>query len=97
MLVKGRKVSGRGEAVAANYAFGPLEDDVIIKQRLLTRTTTTRGEPIEEAPEEVHIPVRRARQERGQLWRLRQAGQSFPPRAQHLRDSAPQEQNRKGN
>ncbi|ONH89973.1 hypothetical protein PRUPE_8G027200 [Prunus persica] len=45
MLVKGRKVSGRGEAVAANYAFGPLEDDVIIKHRLLTRTTTTRGEP----------------------------------------------------
>ncbi|PQM39160.1 THO complex subunit 7A [Prunus yedoensis var. nudiflora] len=45
MLVKGRKVSGRGEAVAANYAFGPLEDDVIIMHRLLTRTTTTRGEP----------------------------------------------------
>ncbi|XP_009343622.2 THO complex subunit 7A [Pyrus x bretschneideri] len=45
MLPKGRKVSGRGEAVAANYAFGPLEDDVIIKHRLLTRTTTTRGEP----------------------------------------------------
>ena len=45
MLVKGRKVSGRGEAVAANYAFGPLEDDVIIKHRLLSRTTTTRGEP----------------------------------------------------
>ncbi|BFG40739.1 hypothetical protein CerSpe_270130 [Prunus speciosa] len=43
MLVKGRKVSGRGEAVAAHYAFGPLEDDVIIKHRLLTRTT--RGEP----------------------------------------------------
>ncbi|KAM1151288.1 hypothetical protein ACFX15_033439 [Malus domestica] len=31
MLAKGRKVSGRGEAVAANYAFGPLEDDVIAK------------------------------------------------------------------
>ncbi|CAN6686472.1 unnamed protein product [Malus baccata var. baccata] len=45
MLAKGRKASGRGEAVAANYAFGPLEDDVIIKHRLLTRTTTTRGEP----------------------------------------------------
>ncbi|PON49522.1 THO complex subunit 7/Mft [Trema orientale] len=53
MLVKGRKVSGRGEAVAAaaaaaataNYAFGALEDDLIIKHRLLTRTTTTRGEP----------------------------------------------------
>lgn len=35
----------RGEAVAANYAFGPSEDDVIIKHRLLTRTTTTRGDP----------------------------------------------------
>lgn len=45
MLGKTRKVSGRGEAVAANYAFGPSEDDVIIKHRLLTRTTTTRGEP----------------------------------------------------
>ncbi|KAI5312094.1 hypothetical protein L3X38_041267 [Prunus dulcis] len=45
MLVKGRKVSGRGGAVAANYAFGPLEDDEIIKHRLLTGTTTTRGEP----------------------------------------------------
>ncbi|KAJ7948013.1 THO complex subunit 7A-like [Quillaja saponaria] len=45
MLGKGRKVSGRGEAVAANYAFGPAEDDIIIKHRLLTRTTTTRGEP----------------------------------------------------
>lgn len=44
MLAK-RKVSGRGETAAANYAFGPLEDDVIIKHRLLTRTTTTRGEP----------------------------------------------------
>uniref|UniRef100_A0A5B7AKL2 Putative THO complex subunit 7A isoform X2 n=1 Tax=Davidia involucrata TaxID=16924 RepID=A0A5B7AKL2_DAVIN len=45
MLVKGRKVAGRGEAMAAHYAFGPLEDDAIIKHRLLTRTTTTRGEP----------------------------------------------------
>ncbi|KAE9591681.1 hypothetical protein Lal_00038920 [Lupinus albus] len=45
MLGKGRKISGRGEAVAANYAFGPAEDDIIIKHRLLTRTTTTRGEP----------------------------------------------------
>ncbi|KAF8033415.1 hypothetical protein BT93_D2123 [Corymbia citriodora subsp. variegata] len=45
MSAKGRKVSGRGETVAANYAFGPLEDDIIIKHRLLTRTTTTRGEP----------------------------------------------------
>ncbi|OWM70490.1 THO complex subunit 7B-like [Punica granatum] len=48
MSVKGRRVSGRGggEAVsAANYVFGPHEDDIIIKHRLLTRTTTTRGEP----------------------------------------------------
>ncbi|XVF56561.1 hypothetical protein PTKIN_Ptkin06aG0131100 [Pterospermum kingtungense] len=45
MLGKGRKVSGRGETVAANYAFGLAEDDIIIKHRLLTRTTTTRGEP----------------------------------------------------
>ncbi|CAI0431439.1 unnamed protein product [Linum tenue] len=46
MLAKGRKVPVRGEtAAAANYAFGPLEDDLIIKHRLLTRTTTTRGEP----------------------------------------------------
>ncbi|KAK4278255.1 hypothetical protein QN277_016123 [Acacia crassicarpa] len=45
MLGKARKVSGRGEAVAANYAFGPAEDDIIIKHRLLTRTTTTRGDP----------------------------------------------------
>ncbi|KAK6929945.1 THO complex subunit 7/Mft1 [Dillenia turbinata] len=45
MLGKGRKVVGRGEAMAAHYAFGPQEDDVIIKHRLLTRTTTTRGEP----------------------------------------------------
>eukprot|EP00262_Sarcandra_glabra_P008174 TRINITY_DN21452_c0_g1_i1.p1 TRINITY_DN21452_c0_g1~~TRINITY_DN21452_c0_g1_i1.p1 ORF type:complete len:242 (+),score=74.18 TRINITY_DN21452_c0_g1_i1:153-878(+) len=45
MLVKGRKVAGRGEVMAAHYAFGPVEDDTIIKHRLLTRTTTTRGEP----------------------------------------------------
>ncbi|CAL5330666.1 unnamed protein product [Camellia sinensis] len=45
MLVKGRKVTCRGEAMTAHYAFGPLEDDIIIKHRLLTRTTTTRGEP----------------------------------------------------
>lgn len=45
MSAKGRKVSGRGEAVSGNYAFGPHEDDIIIKHRLLTRTTTTRGEP----------------------------------------------------
>lgn len=31
--------------MAAHYAFGPNEDDIIIKHRLLTRTTTTRGEP----------------------------------------------------
>lgn len=31
--------------MATHYAFGPLEDDIIIKHRLLTRTTTTRGEP----------------------------------------------------
>lgn len=31
--------------MTAHYAFGPLEDDIIIKHRLLTRTTTTRGEP----------------------------------------------------
>ncbi|KAJ0080498.1 hypothetical protein Patl1_23789 [Pistacia atlantica] len=45
MLAKGRKTNGRGEAVPVNYAFGPHEDDIIIKHRLLTRTTTTRGEP----------------------------------------------------
>ncbi|KAL8160532.1 hypothetical protein V2J09_002069 [Rumex salicifolius] len=45
MSVKGRRIVGKGEAVAANYAFGPQEDDIIIKHRLLTRTTTTRGEP----------------------------------------------------
>ncbi|KAJ0080499.1 hypothetical protein Patl1_23784 [Pistacia atlantica] len=42
MLAKGRKTTGRGEAVPVNYAFGPHEDDIIIKHRLLTRTTTTR-------------------------------------------------------
>ncbi|GAB2227525.1 hypothetical protein Droror1_Dr00009347 [Drosera rotundifolia] len=45
MSVKTRKVLGKGETVAAHYAFGPQEDDIIIKHRLLTRTTTTRGEP----------------------------------------------------
>jgi THO complex subunit 7 len=45
MLVKGRKVLARTEPGTANYAFGPRGDDVIIKHRLLTRTTTTRGEP----------------------------------------------------
>ncbi|GER40687.1 THO complex subunit-like protein [Striga asiatica] len=46
-MLKGRKAGGRGETTAAHYAFGfgPLEDDIIIKHRLLTRTTTTRGEP----------------------------------------------------
>ncbi|ONK64647.1 uncharacterized protein A4U43_C07F28360 [Asparagus officinalis] len=44
MLPKVRKAGGR-EETAAHYAFGPVEDDVIIKHRLLTRTTTTRGEP----------------------------------------------------
>lgn len=44
-MLKGRKAPGRAETVAAHYAFGPLEDDIIIKHRLLTRTTTTRGEP----------------------------------------------------
>ncbi|XP_047073468.1 THO complex subunit 7B-like [Lolium rigidum] len=45
MLTKGRRVAGRGEDMSAHYAFGPHEDDAIIKHRLLTRTTTTRGEP----------------------------------------------------
>nr|TKW40142.1 hypothetical protein SEVIR_1G226800v2 [Setaria viridis] len=31
--------------MSAHFAFGPQEDDAIIKHRLLTRTTTTRGEP----------------------------------------------------
>lgn len=31
--------------MTAHYAFGQYEDDPIIKHRLLTRTTTTRGEP----------------------------------------------------
>ncbi|KAG0470862.1 hypothetical protein HPP92_016982 [Vanilla planifolia] len=31
--------------MTVNYAFGPVDDDAIIKHRLLTRTTTTRGEP----------------------------------------------------
>lgn len=44
-MLKGRRVVGKGEAMAAHYAFGPNEDDIIIKHRLLTRTTTTRGEP----------------------------------------------------
>ncbi|KAK9750681.1 hypothetical protein RND81_02G213300 [Saponaria officinalis] len=44
-MLRGRKTVGKGEAVAAHYAFGPNEDDAIIKHRLLTRTTTTRGEP----------------------------------------------------
>ncbi|KAI7984419.1 THO complex subunit 7A [Camellia lanceoleosa] len=40
MLVKGRKVAGREETMAAHYAFGPFEDDIIIKHRFLIRTTT---------------------------------------------------------
>ncbi|KAL6516384.1 THO complex subunit 7A [Orobanche gracilis] len=44
-MLRGRKVGVRGETMAAHYAFGPVEDDIIIKHRLLTRTTTTRGEP----------------------------------------------------
>uniref|UniRef100_A0A7C9DF37 Uncharacterized protein n=1 Tax=Opuntia streptacantha TaxID=393608 RepID=A0A7C9DF37_OPUST len=44
-MLKARRVVGKGEAMAAHYAFGPNEDDKIIKHRLLTRTTTTRGEP----------------------------------------------------
>jgi THO complex subunit 7 len=31
--------------MSAHYPFGPQDDDAIIKHRLLTRTTTTRGEP----------------------------------------------------
>lgn len=31
--------------MAAHYAISPAEDDAVIRQRLLTRTTTTRGEP----------------------------------------------------
>lgn len=31
--------------MSAHCAIGPLDDDVVIKHRLLTRTTTTRGEP----------------------------------------------------
>jgi THO complex subunit 7 len=31
--------------MAAHYAISSAEDDVVIRQRLLTRTTTTRGEP----------------------------------------------------
>ncbi|KAL3009322.1 hypothetical protein AAZX31_07G077200 [Glycine max] len=45
MLGKMRKVLTRGDSVAANYAFSPSEDDVIMKHRLFTRTTTTRGDP----------------------------------------------------
>eukprot|EP00252_Welwitschia_mirabilis_P004408 TRINITY_DN14767_c0_g1_i1.p1 TRINITY_DN14767_c0_g1~~TRINITY_DN14767_c0_g1_i1.p1 ORF type:complete len:266 (-),score=67.67 TRINITY_DN14767_c0_g1_i1:149-946(-) len=43
--VKGRKWPGRREEIAVHYAVSPQEDDIVIKQRLLTRTTTTRGEP----------------------------------------------------
>ncbi|KAK8960811.1 hypothetical protein KSP40_PGU011653 [Platanthera guangdongensis] len=44
MSAKVRKIVGR-EEMMASYAFGPQDDDAIIKHRLLTRTTTTRGEP----------------------------------------------------
>ncbi|EFJ34721.1 hypothetical protein SELMODRAFT_438744 [Selaginella moellendorffii] len=42
---KVKKVAGKREEVTGHFAFGPAEDDAIIRQRLLTRTTTTRGEP----------------------------------------------------
>lgn len=46
MSAKGRKVPSRGEEKVPDHAFGPHEDEnVIIRHRLLTRTTTTRGEP----------------------------------------------------
>ncbi|KAF8045954.1 hypothetical protein N665_4190s0004 [Sinapis alba] len=47
MSVKARRISGRLETVVPKptYAFDPLDDDKIIRNRLLTRTTTTRGEP----------------------------------------------------
>jgi THO complex subunit 7 len=45
MLAKGRRLAGRGGEMSAHYPFGPQDDDAIIKHRLLTRTTTTRGEP----------------------------------------------------
>lgn len=45
MLVKGRKIARREEMLPHYYAFDPREDEAIIKHRLLTRTTTTRGEP----------------------------------------------------
>lgn len=31
--------------MASHFAISSAEDDVVIRQRLLTRTTTTRGEP----------------------------------------------------
>ncbi|KAL7174459.1 hypothetical protein ACSBR2_033671 [Camellia fascicularis] len=45
MLVEGGKVAGRGETMAAHYAFGPLKDDIIIKHHLFIHTTTIMGEP----------------------------------------------------
>ncbi|XP_009797329.1 THO complex subunit 7A [Nicotiana tabacum] len=45
MPIKGRRIAGKGETTASHYAFGQLEDEIIIRHRLLTRTTTTRGEP----------------------------------------------------
>ncbi|KAM1042699.1 hypothetical protein ACFX13_034821 [Malus domestica] len=96
MLAKGRKASGRGEAVVANYSFGPLENDFIIRHRLLTRTTTTRGEP----------PLKKLQKKFTSLFveldknddnfaDCDKARQSFPAGAQHVRDSAPQEQGRR--
>ncbi|KAM1030201.1 hypothetical protein FF1_034080 [Malus domestica] len=92
MLAKGRKASGRGEAVAAN--FGPLEDDVIIKHSLLTRTTTTRGEP----------PLKKLQKKFTSLFvELDKNDDNFADCdklakafLQHVRDSAPKEQGRRG-
>lgn len=39
------RLGENGVAMAAHYAISPAEDDAVIRQRLLTRTTTTRGEP----------------------------------------------------
>ena len=40
----GREES-QGSGTQQHFAIGPAEDDAVIRQRLLTRTTTTRGEP----------------------------------------------------
>jgi THO complex subunit 7 len=50
---KRKKAGGREESQGSvpgagtqqHFAIGPAEDDAVIRQRLLTRTTTTRGEP----------------------------------------------------